>query len=111
MLGLPRGRDAQIKGGAQRHGHDGKLLTSSARPEQLVEQVAEPRLEHIDLGFCDGHALGPVVGDGPALKIVLWRTAWKRPRFAKQRMKLLGCGGRVFAQGSGHCDRVAEPVR
>jgi hypothetical protein len=38
MLGLPRRRDAQIEGGAQRLGH-GRclLLTSSAWPEQLIE--------------------------------------------------------------------------
>jgi len=33
MLGLPRRRDAQVKGGALRRGHDGNLLTSSAWPE------------------------------------------------------------------------------
>ena len=56
--------------GAQRHGHSGNLLTSSARPKQLVEQVAEPRLEHIDFSLRYGDALMPVVGDGPVLDVV-----------------------------------------
>ena len=33
MLGLPRRRDAQIEGGAQRHGHRRYLPTSSTRPK------------------------------------------------------------------------------
>lgn len=76
MLGLPRRRDAQIKGGAQRHGHGRCLLIwSSALPEQLVEEVAEPRLEHVHLGVRDRDTRGPVVGDGPRLKVVLRRPA------------------------------------
>ena len=91
MLGLPRGRYAQVEGSAQRHGHDGTLLTSSARPEQLVEQVAEPCLEHIDFSLGDRDALRPVVGDGPHLKIILRWTALKRPRPSQQSFDLLGC--------------------
>ena len=76
MLGLPRRRDAQIEGGAQRHGHGRCLLIrSSARPEQLVEQVAEPCLEHVHLGVGDRDMLGPVVGDGPRREVVLGRPA------------------------------------
>ncbi len=63
MLGLPRRRDAQIEGGAQRHGHGKCLLTSSARPEQFVEEVAEPCLEYVEFGVRDRHTLGPIVGD------------------------------------------------
>ncbi|MGB8365149.1 MAG: hypothetical protein WCE20_11565 [Rhizomicrobium sp.] len=37
MLGLPRRRDAQVEGGAQRHGHGKCLLKSSAWPEQFIE--------------------------------------------------------------------------
>jgi hypothetical protein len=65
VLGLPRRRDAQVKSGAQRHGNGKCLLRSSARPEQFIEQVAEPRLEHVNLGLGDRNMLRPVVGDGP----------------------------------------------
>jgi hypothetical protein len=111
MLGLPRGRNAQMEGGAQRHGHSGNLLTSSARPKQLVEQVAEPRLEHIDFSLRDGDALMPVVGDCPVPNVVFWRSARKRPWLSKQLFKLFGCGWRILARGSGHCTRIAEPSR
>ena len=80
MLCLPRRRDAQVEGGAQRHGHGKSLLRSSARPEYLVEQIAEPRLEHIYLGLRDRHARGPVVDDAPLLKVVLRWPADARPR-------------------------------
>ena len=43
---------------------------SVAGREQLVEQVAEPSLEHLDLGLGDGHVLGPVVGHGPGGRII-----------------------------------------
>ncbi|MEC5382666.1 hypothetical protein VSX64_17650 [Aurantimonas sp. C2-6-R+9] len=75
MLGLPRRRDTQVKGGAQRNGHGRHLLVkSSARSEQVVEKVAEPRLEQIDFGDCDRNMLRPVVGDGPCREIVFDRT-------------------------------------
>jgi hypothetical protein len=90
MLGLPRCRDAQIEGGARRHAHGkGFLVKSSALPEELVEQVSEPPLEHIDLGIRDGDALRPIVGDRPPDKIVLGRAAWKRPWLAKELVKLV----------------------
>ena len=91
MLGLPRRRDAQVKGGAQRHGHGVcLLLKSSARPKQLIEQVGEPSLEHLDLGLRDGHVVRPVVSNGPGRKVMLPRPAGERPRIAQQRFKLLG---------------------
>jgi hypothetical protein len=65
MLGLPCRRNAQIKGGAQRHGHGKVLLRSSARSEKLIEEVAEPGLENIHLGLRNRHAFRPVVGDRP----------------------------------------------
>jgi len=42
-----------------------------ARPEQLVEEVAEPRLEHVEFGLSDRDVLGPIVCDGPRVKVVL----------------------------------------
>ena len=106
---LPRRRDAQVEGGAQRHGHGVcPLLTSSARPEQLIEEIAEPSLEHVHLGFRDRNMLGPVVGDGPDRKVVLRRPAGKWPRVAKQRCKLLGYGRRAFFARSDHRSRIAE---
>lgn len=50
VLGRARRGDAQIEGDAQRHGRVGNFLTASAWPEQLVDQVTEPRFEHRDLG-------------------------------------------------------------
>ena len=47
-------------------------LRSSARPEQFVEEVAEPCLEHVDLGVRDRHALGPIVRDASRSR----RHAW-----------------------------------
>ncbi|MGB8364460.1 MAG: hypothetical protein WCE20_08025 [Rhizomicrobium sp.] len=108
MLGLPRRRDAQIKGGAQRHGHGRCLLIrSSARPEKLVEQVAEPCLEHVHLGVGDGDALGPVVGDGPRREVVLGRAAGKRPRLAEQLTKLFGRRKLKLAGRVRHSARIA----
>jgi hypothetical protein len=64
VLGLSRGRDAQVQGGAQRYGHDGcSLLRSPARSEEFIEQIAEPCLEHIHLGVRDRNALGPIIRD------------------------------------------------
>ncbi len=80
MLGLTHRRDAQIEGGAQRHGHNDCLLRSSARPEQLIKQIAEPRFEHVEFGVRNRHTLGPIVGDGPGLNIMFDRSAKARPR-------------------------------
>src|SRR5713101_3175857 len=41
------------------------IFPSMARREQLIEEVAEPGFEHLDLGLGHGHVLGPVVGHGP----------------------------------------------
>jgi len=79
VLGLPRRRDAQVKGGAQRHGHRDCPLRSSARPEQFIEEIAEPCLEHVELGVGDRHRVGPIVHDGPCLNIMLGRAADARP--------------------------------
>ena len=75
MLCLPRRRDAQIEGGALRHGHAGNLLTSSRRPEKFVEKVAEPGFEHRHLGLCDGNARRPVISNGPGRRVDLERAA------------------------------------
>lgn len=83
VLGLPRRRDAQIEGSAQRHGHDRELPTSLAWPEQRVEDIAEPRLENIDFRDRDGNPLRPVVGDGPWRKIILRRSSSEWPRIAE----------------------------
>ena len=108
MLGLPRRRDAQIKGGAQRHGHGNSLLlTSSAWPEQLIEKVGEPSLEHLHLGLRDGHMPWPVVGDGPGREVVFRRPAGERPRVAEQLFKLLGDRRGRFEDGPGHVGSIA----
>jgi len=63
----------------QRHGHRDFPLRSSARPEQLIEEIAEPCLEHVELGVGDRHSVGPIVRDGPCLNIMLGRAADARP--------------------------------
>lgn len=80
MLGPPRRRDTQVQGGVQRHGQRDCPLRSSARPEHFIEQIAEPRIEHVELGIHNRHIFGPIVGDGPGLDSVLDRAANARPR-------------------------------
>ena len=80
MLGLPRRRDAQVEGGGQRNGHAKRLRKSLAWPKEFIEEVAEPRFEHVELGVGDRHAPGPIVRDGPGLKVVLGRPADVGPR-------------------------------
>jgi hypothetical protein len=85
------------------------LWPSEAGPKQLIEEVAEPRLEHVHLCFRDRDMLGPIVGDDPGRKVVLRWPARKRPGLAEQRFKLLRCGRGAFFANSGHCARIAEP--
>jgi hypothetical protein len=47
--------------------------------EQFVESIAEPCLEHIDLGTRDRHPIGPVVNDEPRIKAALDRPPDARP--------------------------------
>jgi hypothetical protein len=37
---------------------------SAAGAEQLIEKIAEPLLEHVNLGFRDRNDIRPIVGDG-----------------------------------------------
>src|SRR5690606_10360002 len=87
MLGLPGRRDAQIKGDTHPiqklgcgHGRS-LLLKSSARPEEFVEQIAEPTLENVNLGLGDRNIFWPIVGDAHPLAILVekWRVAGSRP--------------------------------
>src|SRR5665213_4079600 len=48
---------------------------SVAGREQLIEQVAEPGLEHVDLGLCYRHFVGPVIGNGPGRRMLRRRSA------------------------------------
>jgi hypothetical protein len=106
MLRLPHGRDAQIERRPQRHGHGKCLLVrSSARPEQFVEEVAEPRLEHVEFGLSDRDVLGPIVCDGPRLKVVLGRPANARPRL-RLDVKIVGQNAQGDAR-SGHPGSIA----
>ena len=56
--------------------------------EQLVEQVAKPALEDVDLGFGDRNICRPVVADGPGRKIMRRRAAREWPRLAEQLAEL-----------------------
>jgi hypothetical protein len=44
------------------------------RSEQFIEEIAEPCLEHIELGVGDRHRVGPIVRDGSRLHVVLGRA-------------------------------------
>src|SRR4029077_14587191 len=52
----------------------------SVWPEQFIEEIAEPRLEHVHLGLHNRDALRPIVRDGPIGKIVFDRATDTRPR-------------------------------
>jgi hypothetical protein len=47
----------------------------------LVEDLAEPRLEHVHLAIGDGDALGPIVHDAPIDEVMLHRPP--RPAFGR----------------------------
>jgi hypothetical protein len=47
------------------------------RPEQFVEDVAKPRLEHVHLALGDGHALG---AGGPITSEITRFLAWQAAR-------------------------------
>jgi hypothetical protein len=96
-------------------------LWSTAEAEQLIQTVAEPGLEHVQLGRCHGHALGPIVGDSPGSG-----RAWADgPQRAKARQatgeavrtpKAQVCGSarhtaRVAAVFSGRTDRLYARAR
>jgi hypothetical protein len=53
-----------------------KAKGSVAGGKQFVEQVAEPGLEHLDLGLGDRDLLRPVVGHGP---LRLFLLGWAAP--------------------------------
>ena len=52
VVGLPSGRDSQVEGSTNRHRHgdlQGERVNGGLK--QFVEQIAEPGLEHLDLGL------------------------------------------------------------
>jgi hypothetical protein len=50
------------------------------RSEEFVEEIAELWLEHVDLNLSDRNTLGPIVGNGPILDVVLdWATDVRPP--------------------------------
>jgi hypothetical protein len=86
------------------------------RPEQFIEQISEPRLEHTHFRIRDRHILGPIVCDGPSRRIMTRPTPGARPRLVLdvkvgRRDANIGAPKTVFAaQGAlpGHCDRIAR---
>src|SRR5262249_50285433 len=87
-----------VKGGAQRHGHGRCLLVrSSARPEKLVEEIAEPCLEHVHLGVGDGDALRPIVRDRPGRQVMLRRPA-DATRGRRPAVKIVGQNAQAEAR-------------
>ncbi|EAQ35132.1 probable conjugal transfer protein traA [Nitrobacter sp. Nb-311A] len=71
--------------------------------DAAVEQVAEPSLEHLDLGLCDRNGVGPVIGHGPCAEVVLGRPTGERPRIAQQFLKLLRRRRRSFSVPGTRC--------
>lgn len=55
VLSLPRCGDAHIRCGAQRRGRRDCPLRLLAWPEQLIEAIAEPCLEHVEFRLGDRH--------------------------------------------------------
>jgi hypothetical protein len=51
--------------------------------EQLIEEIAEPGLEHVDLRLGDRHLVGPVIGDVPGRRILPRRPAYATGRRAR----------------------------
>jgi hypothetical protein len=88
----------RVQAGIANFSHHGRIsirdnMTSALRSrclEQLVEDVAEPRFEHVHLGRRYRDALGPIVGDGLRREVMPGRTARKGPWLAKQLAKLFG---------------------
>src|ERR1700676_5290076 len=62
---------------------------SVAGGEQLVEQVAEPGLEHLDLGLGHRHVLGPIILHGPPARIIGRRPAGAPGRRARVVVKIV----------------------
>jgi hypothetical protein len=91
-------------------------MMTLSRAEQLVENIAEPCLEHIDLGLRDQHLFGPVVDDTPSLKGAFDWSADARPGLDFD-VKIVGedaeagSSATIFAaMGTwiGHPDRIAR---
>jgi hypothetical protein len=68
--------------------------------EKLIEEVTEPGLEHVDLGFGDRHLVGPVVGDRPCGRILRRRPAGRRDGLAGARSRR---GRRAIRPPSRYC--------
>jgi hypothetical protein len=51
----------------------------------MVEQVAEPRLDYIDLGARDRDIFGPIIGDSPSLEFSLRLSIDVRSRVNPRR--------------------------
>ena len=92
MLGLPDGRDAQVKGGAERHGPWGCVHGdhSSDRSKQFVQNITEPGFEHIHFAVRHRHALRPVVGDRPGRQVVCWRASAPPRGRGREVVKIVG---------------------
>jgi hypothetical protein len=80
----------------------------------LVEQVAEPRLDYIDLGARDRDIFRPIVGDGPSFEFSLRLSIDVRPSFNSRRYDAaIGADAarteRICTR-SGHPGRIARSV-
>lgn len=56
--------------------------------EQVIEDIAEPMLEHRDLGLSDWNRIGPIVCHGPTGEVVFGWSA-HRDMVSQKLFKLL----------------------
>ena len=77
------------------------MQRSVSAAEQFVEQVAKEVLEDFNLCHCHRYRIGPIVGDGPGLEVVLWRTP-DFPAKSEERFQLIRCCRRVNFARVGH---------
>ncbi|MBG0809536.1 hypothetical protein IY145_09105 [Methylosinus sp. H3A] len=90
------------------------LAPSSTWSESLVEQVAEPRLDYIDLGARDRDFFGPIIGDSPGFEVSLRLSIDVRPSFIpRRRDPAIGAdAARIerICTRSGHPGRIARSI-
>jgi hypothetical protein len=90
------------------------LAPSSTWSDSLVEQVAEPRLDYIDLGARDRDIFGPIVGDRPGFEVSLRLSIDVRPSVnPRRRAAAIGSdAARIerICTRSRHIGRIARSV-
>lgn len=68
---------------------DAAYITSPVGPEQFIEEIAEPRLEYVDLGVGNRHRVPPIVRDNLRFNVVRGRAPDARPGLRRD-VKIVG---------------------